>query len=93
MTVRQQDVVRQALSRVLDPVLVEHLRGDSPVLSASGAGLTAVDAIAVADAVEQVADEAGAVCVLLDEDLSVHDGPVTFDQLTDSVARRWREVP
>lgn len=87
-------VVRRALGRVLDPVLVDHLRGDSPVITASrtaGVALSAADAIAVADAVLQVARESGAECVLVDEDLSVEAAPVTLDRLADSVGRRWRE--
>lgn len=90
-------VVRLALGRVLDPVLVDLVRGDSPVMwppgayGAVGVALSAADAVALADAVQQVAREAGAECILVDEDLTVQDGPVTLDRLTASVSRRWRE--
>jgi hypothetical protein len=85
-------VVRQALGRVLDPMVVEHLRGDSPVLGTGGTvGLSATDAIAVADAVQEVAREAGAECLLQDEDLNADPDPVTLAGLAASVARQWRE--
>lgn len=92
------DVVRQALGQVLDPVVVEHLRGDSPVLHlgsgpiGSGAALSAADAIAVADAIARAARESGAECLLLDEDLPMDDAAVTVEQLADAVARRWTEA-
>ena len=82
------DVVRRALGRVLDPLLAEHLRGDSPVLG-PGCALSSADAIALADAVRQVARESDADCVLEDEDLGVGNGPITLDRAAESVARRW----
>lgn len=92
MTPDPSAVVRRALGRVLDPVLVEHLRGDSPILGPGG-GLGRADAIAVADAVQEVARESGATCLLQDADLDAVAGPVTVDGLSASVAQRWRPVP
>ena len=78
-------VVEQALSAVFDLAVVVRLRADSPLTSA---GMTAVDAVCVADAVAQAAAGVGSACALRDEDLVAVS---TVADLIDAVLRRSAE--
>lgn len=60
-------IVEQALAAVLDPAVVRQLRPDSPL---APAGLTPADAVCVADAVAEAAEQAGWTCLLGDADLA-----------------------
>lgn len=88
-------VTRDALSRVFGHTVVDQLRPDSPLMGtalASSIGMTAADAIAVADAVQQRAAREGALCVLGNEAFASDaegDATVTLADLEAGVASAW----
>lgn len=82
------EVVTRALRRVFAGVQVEHLRADSP-LRGLGAMVpfAPADAVALTDAVAHEAVQAGARCLLEDEDFAGDHW--TLADLASAVARRW----
>jgi len=60
-------MVEEALGRVFDPAVVSGLREDSPL---TVLGMAPADAVCVADALGDVAQERGLACDLGDADLS-----------------------
>jgi hypothetical protein len=84
MTLEHREAARiteAALARVFDVSAVRGLREDSPL---SALGMAPADAVCVAEAVGQVADEAGLACELGDADL---DGLASVSDLVAAVAR------
>lgn len=87
---RAREVARGAVNRVAGPGAVDLLRPDSPLRGPhSAVGLTDADAVALADAVADIALREGASCALTDAALD--DARLCEADLVAAIRAAWQD--